>query len=121
MEGFPNGIAEAQQRGLPGVMYYLDIMMAVENESIIQVQQGDFRTAAAHVVALLQNDEERIRLSKIALEQSHIYSAKRFEDELVDLLNHYDKYSYLREYSQKEYNLVINSLAYYVGKSVPEF
>ncbi len=121
MEGFPNGIAEAQQRGLPGVMYYLDIMMAVENESIIQVQQGDFRTAAAHVVALLQNDEERIRLSKIALEQSHIYSAKRFEDELVDLLNHYDKYSYLREYCQKEYNLVINSLAYYVGKSVPEF
>lgn len=121
IEGFPNGIAEAQARGLPVIMYDLDIEMANENPSIIRIPQGDVKGAAASLVSLLKNQPLRNRLSEIALLKSGEYNMDRFGLDIIRLVSAYGKSSTYLPYSRKEYQVAIRSMAFYAGKGFPQF
>lgn len=119
LEGFPNGISEAQSRGLPVVMYYLDIMMAKDNESIIQVEQDDYKAAARVICSLLRDDAERIRLGKIALINAAKFSEEHFFNNIINLVETFANRSSMVYYSAKDYLTAIDGLAFYAGKSLP--
>lgn len=121
LEGFPNGIAEAQSRGLPVVMYHLDIMMAKGNESIIQVAQDDYKGAAREIVALLKDDALRLRLGEIAKQEAAKFSGERFFNNIMELLATFRTSSVCKYYTPGEYLTAIRGMAFYGGKTVPEY
>lgn len=119
LEGFPNSVAEAQKRGLPVVMYRLDIMMAENNESVIQVPQGDYKAAAAELVRLLKDDALRGRLSRRAMEEAAKYTRQRLADEIGAMIASIGNSSPAPRYSAKDYKTIIGDLAFYAGQGIP--
>lgn len=120
IEGFPNGIAEAQMRGLPVVMYHLDIMMAANNESIFRVGQDDWRGAAEKIIELLTEEDRRRQLGHVAISRASSYSDDRFAANILHLINTHDKLSIYKRYDLAQYRQVIDDLAFYAGKFWPD-
>ncbi|MBD5642266.1 MAG: glycosyltransferase [Desulfovibrio sp.] len=121
MEGFPNGLAEAQARGLPVVMYNLDIEMAKDNPSIIVVPQYDVKGAAREIIGLLQDHELRDRLASCAIAKADEYGGDRFANELVALIRDYGICGRWEKYAPEAYRTAIKSMAFYAGKKTPAF
>ncbi len=66
-EGFPMGLVESKSHGVPCVMYELPyIEMCRGGEGIAAVKQRDIHAAAAAVIALLADDEYRVRMGDAA-------------------------------------------------------
>lgn len=118
LEGFPNGISEAQARGLPVVMYDIDIMLAKGNESIIAVPQQDINGAARIIARLLLDEAELRRLSATAQRSASVFTAERFANEIIDLLQNYDKKSSLKYYTANDYQTALRYMAFYAGKKL---
>ncbi|MBD5641673.1 MAG: glycosyltransferase family 4 protein, partial [Desulfovibrio sp.] len=121
MEGFPNTVADAQARGLPLVMYDLDISIADNNPSIIRVPQQDIKGAAIELANLLLNDDMRQHLSRVALENIKRFSRERFKRDILDFLKNFDSMSHMRSYSPGEYRRALQMMAWYAGKSMPDY
>lgn len=121
MEGFPNGIAEAQKMGLPVVMYDLDVVIADDNEGIVRVKAGDARAAAGAICALLRDDELWRRASALSAIKARRFSDERFRDNIINLINTYDKYSILNYYSPADYQKAIRYMTRYAGMPFPKF
>lgn len=121
MEGFPNNVAEAQARGLPVVMYDLDITLADNNESIIIAPQDDFKAAAQAICRLLGDEAELQRLSLIAIKKAAEFSAARFVNGLINLLETYGKKSDFRVYDTREWQRALRYMTFYTGKKIPSY
>lgn len=121
LEGFPNGIAEAQLRGLPVVMYDLDIALAEDNPSIVRVPQDDAVGAADAIVELLNNSDEWRRLSTIAMNKAAQFTDARFATSLVNVVENCTRLSPLRFYSLPEYQRALKYMTYYAGRLEPTY
>lgn len=121
LEGFPNGIAEAQARGLPVVMYDLDVMIAYGNESIIRVPTDDINAAAREIVRLLKDDDLRQRLAKEATRKAATYSDERFSGNMRDLLANYEKSSRYRYYTPGQRLRALRYMSEYAGHTWPQY
>lgn len=121
LEGFPNNIAEAQARGLPVVMYDLDISIKDENESILVVPKDDYKAAAKAICQLLGDEQEWLRLSAIAREKARAYSAERFAKGLINLLEGYENQSDYQPYKPTHYQRALHYLASYAGTTIPAY
>lgn len=119
MEGFPNGVAEAQSRGLPIVMYDIDIMMAKNNSSIIRIKQGDVDAAANHIIDLLLNEAYRLRLADAAILKAAEYSDEHFAHNIIELIKNYYKYSKIQQFSCRDYRETLKYMMFYAGQDMP--
>lgn len=75
-EGYPLALAEAKTMGLPSVIYALPYLTLVQDESVIQVEQGNRSAAAAAICDLWRNHEKMKQLGDIAF------------DNMVDMFNY---------------------------------
>lgn len=121
LEGFPNCVSEAQSRGLPVVMYYLDIMQAENNKSIIQIPQSDVKLAAKEIINLLKNDEHRLDLAKMALDNCKKYSFENFQKSIEQIITELGRYSEISNYHYEDYKIAINDIIFYSKKNLPSF
>lgn len=118
-EGFPLSISEAQERGLPCVIYDLPIMAAKGNESIIRVPQGNAVKAANEILALLSDEKKWNHLSQIARKEAARYSIESYNDKLMKLLNTFHRESDYTSYTPEEYATVIRTLSFYSTQKAP--
>lgn len=118
-EGLPNNISEGLSRGLPVVMYELDIMQTRENESIISVPKGDIKAAAEAILALLDDEREYDRLSRNAVFQSDRFNSSHFMDGIISLLKSIGKTCRLTRYTSNDYNLAISEISNYAIRGIP--
>ena len=65
-EGYPVALAEAKTVGIPSVIYALPYLTLVQDESVIQVRQGNRAAAASAICGLWQNPEKMKQLGDIA-------------------------------------------------------
>lgn len=65
-EGYPIALAEAKTVGIPSVIYALPYLTLVQDESVIQVGQGNRSAAASAICGLWQNPEKMKQLGDIA-------------------------------------------------------
>ncbi len=65
-EGYPVALAEAKTVGIPSVIYALPYLTLVQDESVIQVGQGNRSAAASAICGLWQNPEKMKQLGDIA-------------------------------------------------------
>jgi len=65
-EGYPIALAEAKTVGIPSVLYALPYLTLVQDESVIQVGQGNRSAAASAICGLWQNPEKMKQLGDIA-------------------------------------------------------
>lgn len=110
-------IMEAQAMGLPCVIY--DVPTDYRNESIIVVHQGDKHAAAQALINILCNNDERIRLSCIALENIKAYEDKGLFTQWNDLINGFAIYSKIMNFSENDYNEFIRYCGFYSGHQAP--
>lgn len=118
-EGFPNGINEAQSRGVPCVIYNLTIMLAEDNESIIQVPQGDYRAAAAAIIDLLDNPEKWRKFSGIALEKIERFSEDKYTQSMLDLVKNFAASDVWKPFSAKDFRRTIKAIMDYRDLPIP--
>lgn len=121
LEGFPNSISEAQSRGLPVVMFKLDIELAKDNESIIMVEQNDIAAMADEICKLLRDDIYRQRLAAIALDKSKKYSNENLAENYDLFFRNFQTNSTLKYYTQKDYLTATRDLAFYAGKADKDY
>lgn len=121
MEGFPNSALDAQSRGLPIVMYALDVTIAIGNPAIVQVPQGDCEAAAREIARILQDDAYRAALSSSAVAKTASFSRDRFKNEMLDLFANYRTFSHLPQYDLADYQRAVRTMAFYAGKPYPAY
>lgn len=119
-ESFHMGIAEAQSLGLPCVIYDIPIEQAKDNESIVVVPQGEYEAAACAVLAILENEAEWRRLSRIAAAKAKRYNPESFKRKMAELLENFQRYSPYRAYTRQDYETVITYGSFYSGRRKPE-
>lgn len=119
LEGFPNAIAEAQANGLPVVMYELDIELAKDNTSIIQIAQGDIEAAACAIVKLLSNNKLSSEIAQEAIAATRKYSTSRLSADIHDLITTFHIKSDISIYSPKDYQNAIRHMTFYAGRPIP--
>lgn len=117
-EAFPLAIGEAQARGLPVVMYSLAIELARDNKSIITVSQGDFKSAAREIVALLNDEPRWRRLSAIAAANAKKFTPEKYLENIKELLATVGTASELTRYHPEDYRVAMRMLAFY-GAHLP--
>lgn len=120
IDGYPFGIATAQAHGLPAVIYDVDIDLAIDNSSIIRVQQGDFRRVAVEIIALLTDSKKWISLSRVAHSKIAQYTPSRFKSELKDILENCQSYSKVNYYTDEQWCRVLDYMSFYAGKTLPQ-
>ncbi|MFW2512565.1 glycosyltransferase [Demequina sp. SO4-13] len=88
IEGYQLTLAEAQARGLPVAMYELPWLTLVQdNEGMISVPQGDAVALARQIVALSEDSERYVQLSKASLaaaERARSYDFSQLYRQLVE-------------------------------------
>lgn len=119
MEGFPNGIAEAQARGMPVVMYDLDIEMAWDNPAIIRVPQGAHKQAALELAGLMKNALLCKRLGNLARAKSGEYSDERFRKNYTQLLSSLSQNARRELLPLAIYQHTIRNFTNYAGRGLP--
>lgn len=118
-EGFHLGIAEAQRLGIPAIIYDLPITQKVNNESIITVPQGEYKSLANEVLKLLNNYTEYCRLSLIALQNGKMYDEKSYESNMLKFINNYARLSTYRKNGQNNYREAIKYMTFYASQKPP--
>lgn len=119
VEGFPLAVSEAQARGLPCVIYELSIAAAEDNESIIQVPQGNRLQAATEIVRLLTDKSYWLKLSAIAKAKAARFAPEKYLAKIMELLKTYSRQSDLVHYPAKEYQRLMKVLGFYGGQLPP--
>lgn len=117
-ESFALTIAEAQSHGLPVVMYDLPIEPAEDNPAIIQIEHGNIKAVAKEIVAILSDQERWHKLSKIAHQKMKRFGHEFYIEKIISLLENFDKKSDVTYYKQKDYQVVMRTLAFY-GAHLP--
>lgn len=117
-ESFCLSAVEAQAHGLPVVLYDLPIMPAEDNPSMIRVPIGNYKAAAAEIVALLENGERLRELSVIAKKEGRKYSPQRHIKALDKIIKTFQFSSPVSWYSPQEYDTLLRVLGFY-GAHVP--
>ena len=80
-EGFPMTLAEAKSHGLPVVMYDLPYLELVKDgKGVVKIEQGNMKTFAHEVTALLKDENKREKLSKEAKESAKFFHAYDIAD-----------------------------------------
>ncbi|MBD5584438.1 MAG: glycosyltransferase [Clostridia bacterium] len=110
-EAFPMSIGEAQSTGMPVVMYKLPIMQAVDNESIIGIEEGDRKAAAEAIVKLLTDHTHWERLSKIALNNCKKYTVPNYMEAILECMKDLGSQSPITRYAIEDYRGVLDNLA----------
>lgn len=118
-EAFPLAIAEAQAHGVPCVIYDLPIMLARDNESIIRVPQGNIKSAAAAILALLKDEDRCRKLRQTAVDNAMRFSAVSYFAKTLELLQTWHLKSDITNYSRQDYETVMRSLAFYSAGPLP--
>lgn len=89
-EGYPLALAEAKTVGLPSVIYSLPYLTLVQDQSVIQVPQGDYAAAAKSICALLMDRNRMRELGDVAFSNmvamSHYDFAQQWK-EIFDSLS----------------------------------
>lgn len=117
IEGFPNGISEAQSYGLPIVMYDVNIDIRENNPSIFVVDQYDRKGAAELIIMLMWDDGLRDAVAPHALRQSSIYSEERFCENLQSLIFSPKASRVTAELGIDDYRKIIREMTFYLGKN----
>lgn len=112
-ESFSLAIFEAQSRGLPCVIYKLPIQIAIDNESIIQVDQLDKISACNNIIKLLSNKDLCRKLSKIAVEHSKKFSEELFLSNFIKILNNINCNYKKKNFSDHIINEVLYSMLHH--------
>lgn len=118
-EGFPLGIAEAQRMGIPVIMYDLPIAQKYDNESIITVSQGEYKTLANKIIDLLKNKQKLQKLSRIACKISLNYTEEKYAENILYFLRYYNILSSYRNINQNKYRETIKFMTFYASQLPP--
>ncbi|MGJ9425484.1 glycosyltransferase [Nesterenkonia halotolerans] len=88
IEGYPLTLIEAQSMGLPVAMYELPwLAVAQDNQGLVTVTQGDYRSLAREISRLSDDLTEYERVSRASLEASSIALNHNFSELYSDLLS----------------------------------
>lgn len=118
-ECFPLGLSEAQAHGLPAVIYELPIAICDNNESIVQVEQGNYKAMAKAVLDLLGDGHNWKRLSNIAKENTKKFSVSKYNRSVNDILNTLNQKSNIEKYDPQIYQRIMRTLSFYTYSNAP--
>ncbi len=88
--GWGLAVCEAMASGLPVVSYNIDIFGSVYQKGFISVPLFDTKLFAEKIIFLLENKDERLRISQDARAQSEQYENKKVAATFLNLLKEYD-------------------------------
>lgn len=121
IEGFAQWMATAQANGLPIVMYDTEVSMMEDNQAVIRVAQGDVKNAALAIAELLNNEDKRQSLAKIARERAAGLSGEKFRASLKCCIGSCGTSSPWHPRTQAEYARAIRYMVFYGGREMPAF
>lgn len=119
IDAFSLAIAEALGRGIPCVIYDLNIAPAENNPAVIKVPQGAFAQAAFEILKLLSNESRWSELSNIARSKSIEFSEQIYFENIDSLLDSFASYSVYEPYCGEQYTDIMKLLSFYGGNIPP--
>lgn len=119
LESSPVSMAQAQMRGVPIVMYDLDLPFAEENEGVWRIPQGSREQAINALLELLLSEEEWLKRSTAALNAVSHFTEEYFRSNIANLVATYNRESMITVYSKYDYSRALRYMSFYAGKKTP--